>query len=454
MKKRALASVLCVICSVLCAISVEDVYLSGNGIDKNEQKLAVKAQSLLESGDKEKALSVLQSSGSGKSDFMRRLEASVLLSLSRNDEALLIAEELLKKDRANTDNLELCAVLYAVMKKDAKKNELVNEILKRDEMNVAANILRANDLVLKKSYKLAISYYAKALKTEPKNETALVGLGKMFYYEDALKDAKKVFSSLLKENPNNSSAICYMAKLYAEEGKYKEAAKQIDRAIKLDPKNYEYELEAGQYAMNMGKFTEAAKHFTRAIEIDGNYFLAYTYRASLYEMQGLFKKALPDWERCFSANPSYYFAAESSGVIRFSLGDFEGAFLSFESAGKVRSNLSYDLMSIVSLLRAGKVENAKEFSKNVMKNMDQKSDEYKIVRLLHDGDGQNSENAVLNALSKVENLSDGCRMYFYLGEYFLIKKSFPAAKECFQKSISFDVPMIFEHKLAKEESLK
>lgn len=453
MKKCAVLSFLCVLGASICALSVEDVYLEGNKISEAEQRRVSEVESLLKSGKKEAALSELAAI-SEKSDFMLRLEASVLISLSRNKEAAEIAEGLLEKDRQNIDNLELCAVLYAAMKNDSKKNEFINEVLKRDDANVVANLLKANDSVLKKNYKTALTHYAKALKREPKNEMAMVGMGRMLYYEDALKDAKEVFSSLLKDNPENASALFYMAKLYAEDGKYKEAEKNISRAIKLDSNNYEYELDAGQYAMNMGKFSEAARHFTRAIEIDGNYFLAYTYRASLYEMQGKMKEALSDWDTCFRVNPSYYFALEASGVIRFSMGDFNGASLAFQAAAKIGKNLSYDLMTIVSLLRAGKNEEAKNYAKPVMRNMDKKTEEYKLIRLLHDGEGQNSEAALLNAVAKVDTLSKGCKLYFYLGEYFLIKESFPASKECFQKALSFEAPMVFEYKLAELESKK
>lgn len=83
---------------------------------------------------------------------------------------------------------------------------------------------------------LARSQYLEALRTEPKNSNALLGLAHVDYRSGRTGDAEEVLERLLKVDPKNAMAANDLAWLYASSGRRLDRAKLLAlQAVTEDP---------------------------------------------------------------------------------------------------------------------------------------------------------------------------------------------------------------------------
>ncbi len=384
------------------------------------------------------------------SNDMKLLKASLLVSVGRLDEATEITDEILKNDPNNRDAMEIVAQIALAGGNSSAQNVAIKKILASDPNNAAANIILGDREQIKKKYKNALNYYRKALLGEPNNRDALFGFAKMSWYTDDLKTAKTFFQKMNELYPEDSESFAYLAKLYAEEENYKSAIEYVNQAIKLFPGNYDYYLDLGTYSRNSGKYSDAEKAWTKAIELDSSYFLAFAYRAGLYDEQNRIKEALSDYHQVVKTNPDYYFAYEEIGILEFHEKNWSAAREYFTKANSVKSQLSYHLMIIATYLMEKNSFEAKKYADVAMKPIqDRNSLDYKMLRLYKDQGPINAENAIAMALEKETDKNKRGKMMYYFGLYYDMKGSAKVAKEYYSKVTNMQTPMFFEYRLAE-----
>lgn len=384
------------------------------------------------------------------SNDMKLLKASLLVSVGRLDEATEITDEILKNEPNNRDAMEIVAQIALVGGNSSAQNAAIKKILAADPNNAAANIILGDREQIKKKYKNALNYYRKALLGEPNNRDALFGFAKMSWYTDDFKTAKTFFQKMNELYPEDSESFAYLAKLYAEEENYKSAIEYVNQAIKLSPDNYDYYLDLGTYSRNSGKYSDAEKAWTKAIELDSSYFLAFAYRAGLYDEQNRIKEALSDYHQVVKTNPDYYFAYEEIGILEFHEKNWSAAREYFMKANSVKSQVSYHLMIIATYLMEKNSFEAKKYADVAMKPIqDRNSLDYKMLRLYKDQGPINAENAIAMALEKETDKNKRGKMTYYFGLYYDMKGSAKVAKEYYSKVTNMQTPMFFEYRLAE-----
>ncbi len=386
-----------------------------------------------------------------KNDFdLQLIKASLLLSEGQYDEAKVLGKKLASLNGDNPDVQSLNLMLAKATGDAAEKKEVIQNLLKKDPYNSAANVELGEEQVLLHNYKLAKKYYKQSLVKDPENIEGLFGYGQMSYYEDKLDDAKVAFEHILKIDANNSSALAYLGKLAAEKENYLQAAKYIKKAIKNDPNNYNYYIDLGTYMRHQGKFDEAEQAWTKAINLRPDYFLAYTDRAGLYDEQNKYDKALADYLMVVKTNPKYYFAFESLGILAWHEKKYEAAIDGFSKAYKINNdNNSYALMAAAAYYKLNKKAEAKEILTEAMKNKDKQSLSYGMLRLYYDMGGTNAES---NITLKVQNEKDRTKkgkMLYYLALYWELKGNTSLALKYYTIVAATECPMFFEYRLAE-----
>ena len=68
---------------------------------------------------------------------------------------------------------------------------------------------------------------------------------------------------------------------------------------------------------------------TKAIQINDSHFLAYIYRAALYDERNQYDKALADYTKIVQVKPEYPYSYESLGMIYWHNGEWEKSELLF-----------------------------------------------------------------------------------------------------------------------------
>jgi len=404
---------------------------------------------ILEDGNIEKALKTFDDIPAEYQDNtdLNFIQASLLLSANKPLEAEAITKALLEKDAENTDVLNL-AMLIAKQQGDlTKKQLLLSKILNKDPNNSGANIELANSQMLDKKYKLAKTYYLKALTNDPQNEDALFGYGQTCYYLDNLDDAKVAFEQLIKIDSKNSMAWSYLGKLYAEKEDYKEAISYAKKAVQLDPDYYHNWIELSNYYRLTGKYDKAIDALDEAIKIDPSYFLAYVYRAGINDQEGNRKEALDDYMNVVKYKPEYYFAYESIGILAWGEKNWHNARAGFMKAyEKKPENISYPLMIAATYLKEGNIVECKAFLTTVLKKLDRTSIDYSIARLYWDNLG---DNTVLLKVTKLDSATLRGKYLFYMALWYELQGHVDLAQKYYLVVKEMKSPMFFEYRLCE-----
>ncbi len=375
------------------------------------------------------------------------LKASLLLSSGNIKAADSVASALLKKNPNNIDVL-MTNVMIAKQKGDAvKKNQCLRKVIALDPKNVEANVELGDEQALRKNYASALKFYKTAWFKEPTNMEATFGCGKMNYYLAHDKEAVKFFNQMLAKEPENAQALAYLGKIEGENRQYRKAAEYAKRATKSDPTNSDYFLDLGTFSRFLGKYEDAENAWLKATQLDPDYFLAYAYLAGLYDERGNDAKAYEYYVKVIQKNPDYYYAYESVGIYSWHAGNIEQCKKAFlEAAKKNPDNVSYPLMVTACLLKQNKTQEAREYSDKIMRKMDRKSLDYKVLRMFHD---QMGDDEVARLIEKEDNRNRRGKFLFYLAMYFDLRGKNMLAQKYYIEVCSMESPMFFEYKLAK-----
>ncbi len=375
------------------------------------------------------------------------LKAAINVSAKNLDEAQSLCDQLSERDPQNEDVISLAVAIAKMRGNNAERTKQINSLLAKDKLNPAANIELGEDYYLKKNYKQAKNYYKKALIREPKNVDALQGVGQCDYYLENDEEAESSFKKILEIEPNNAQALLYLGKLAYANNEYKIASDYAKQALSIEPENYECNMDYGMYERYLGHFKNAEESWTKAIYIEPDYFLAYAYRAGLYDEQDIIAKAVEDYKKVIELNPKYYYAYESLGVLSLHEEQWETARAAFTKCYEYnKNNISYPLMITYCYYMEKKDVEAKNFSNQVLRKMDRNSIEYTMLRLFHDKAG---ERPLPQRIAAMTNRNQQGKMYYYLALFYDMFGGTEFANEYYAKVISMNSPMFFEFRLAE-----
>ncbi|MBQ1832483.1 MAG: tetratricopeptide repeat protein [Treponema sp.] len=375
------------------------------------------------------------------------IKASLYLSSGKTADAQKIVTSLLAKNPKNVDVLNLAATLAKAQNKTADWNSYIKAVIAIDQYNPEANIALAQQQFSRKQYNSARSYYQKALTNDANNVDALFGLGKASYYLEDDDKAKSTFNKILAIDPDCADAYHYLGKLAAANGENKVARDYAYEAVKRDSWNYDYVMDYGMYERNLGHYSDAEKAWTRAIELEPDYFLAYAYRAGVYDEQDKFTEALNDYQMVIKTNPDYFYAYESIGILAIHEKNWKLARESFMKCYDYnKDNISYPLMVTYCYYMEKDSFNAKKYSDNVLRKLDRSTIDYQILRVYHDLAG---EMPLPQKIAALTNGNKKGKMYFYLGLLYDMMGGTEASNKYFMEVVKLNSPQFFEYRIAE-----
>ena len=378
------------------------------------------------------------------------LQASLLYSDSQFNKAIEVCNAILEIDPNHKDTYELLSMLYKRNGEVGKLSALNDKILKVDPYNPSVNIQKADEQVLRKKWKLARTYYGKALHGDPKNIDALFGYAKMNYYLDDLDKAEEYLGYILDIDPTNVNALAYLGTIQFDRENYLKASQFVEIALQLDPTNYNNLIDYGTYLRWLGRYDEAIVSWQKAIEVDSSDFLPYAYIAGVYDqIKNDYEKALSYYYKVIELNPNYYYAYENIGILEFHLGNYEQAAFNFQAAYYYRDTYDYALMTAASLIKSGKEAEAKTLLETEMKKLNRNSTEYALVRFYHDPYNNNAYNDLTRKVNAETNSNIKGKFNYYLGLYNELNGSDKVAELYYTQVASLQAPQFFEYRLAE-----
>ena len=413
------------------------------------EAVIIQVQKYINAGKRDVAVSYLENLEDPElqKDFsIRMILCSLLISQKEYEKATVICEALKSEYPGNVDVLELSAMLNRAKGNQSESKAELTEILKKDPKNPEANKAMGDATMLSKNYGVAKVHYKRALESNENDETAMLGYARACYFMEEDEEARKYLEKLIEQNPQNDEAYYNLAKLEYVQNNFNKAVIAIEKAIELNGTNYDYWIEYGLDSRYMGNFKKADAAWSKAIQLDPEYFLAYAYRAGLYEEEERVEEAIRDYRKVLKLNPKYTYAYESLGLLYFKAEQWKecaGAFMKCREYNP--SDYTYPMLITYALYKMGKPFDSKEYANQALRKMNRESVEYSMLRCLHDGAG---DDPLLRKIQKLESQTKKTQMYFYLGLFYDMFASPQLANAYFEKVVAQNDQVHYEWTLA------
>ena len=421
----------------------------------NKMEFGLLLQSFLKEGKYAEAISLFSNERDVESSVLQDEETkmlllSILISAKKFKEATSLLEELEAKYPNNVSLLYSRVMIAQGENNQKEKDQYLKTILEKFPNDSWALTEQGLDLLYtKKNYALARKKFLLALKHSPNNVESLLGLAKVNYMENKLKEAEQNLNLALKAENGNSGLWIEMARVKSETNRMLQAIEDVKKAIEIDGDVAGYWMDLGLYSMQIGKKKEAKDAFSQAIKLEPALYMAFIYRAGVNDELQFYKEALDDYNKVIELYPDYYFAFEGAGVLYIKNKEWKKAASCFYNAlKKAPDHLNYAMLYAFCLYKLDRLKEAKDFIKEYIKTIDRnkKEDEYFLVRLFFENTGDAD---VCNRVLKVKDKSKYYQMTFYLGAFYEAIKKNTIAEKYYIDVLSAKVPSFIEFRLAK-----
>jgi len=143
-------------------------------------------------------------------------------------------------------------------------------------------ISQANEEYMSKDFESAARLYQDALRAEPKNVTALIGLGITRQRENKHAEAEVSLQKALAYDPANEPAAFALGVTYFKQERWKDAMTYFEKSLAKRPDNASGRHYLGIIATKLNLIERAEREFKTALAIDPTYGEAHFNLAVLY----------------------------------------------------------------------------------------------------------------------------------------------------------------------------
>lgn len=191
---------------------------------------------------------------------------------------------------------------------EALKEYLI--LTKLDSMN-ATNFLNAGKIYEQMNRKdLALGFYQRCIKLEPKNAQAHGSLGYILFLAKQYVDAKRELDLAIRLSPETYANYYYLGKLLKEAKDLGAAVKAFDKAQRDSEFKQKALIERATCYIIANRYDNAQIDLQRAIELDkdeskSDTLYARYFLASCYEKSRKIEKAIEQWEKIYKRNRSF-----------------------------------------------------------------------------------------------------------------------------------------------------
>jgi tetratricopeptide (TPR) repeat protein len=199
---------------------------------------------------------------------------------------------------------------------------------------------RGNQLWRLRRYSEAIQAFEAAIKQKPKFiHLAYYGKGLALYWSGKDPEAITALQQAVKSQPDFVPAWNNLSLVYRESNQLDKALAAINQAIQLQPNNPKLYNQKYAVLRDLKKYKEAAAAINKAIEISP--------RAAFYSNRGVVRYelgdkqgAIEDYNQAIKINPNDAYTYNNRGNVRSKLGDKQGAIDDYTLAIKINPNLA------------------------------------------------------------------------------------------------------------------
>jgi len=267
------------------------------------------------------------------SDYLNAGLAELYAKTGRIRDAVLEAQDILKRDGNNLEARRLLGQIYLRSLGDMQSGTQSQEILK-----------------------LAIDQYEQIVKLDPKSVEDHLLLGRLYRLNNELLKSENEFKEAVKIQPDSEEAVTTLAYLYNEEGDsshalqvlntvpekartaklysalgytyeqqkdYKQAVEAYKKSTQLDPDNLDAVRGLAQNLMNDGQTDAAAEQYKAIVEADPSDAQTYMRIAEIDRRNGKFDQAMESLKKANAVVPDSLEVQYNMAVIDEAQGKYD-----------------------------------------------------------------------------------------------------------------------------------
>jgi len=276
---------------------------------------------------------------------------------------------------------------------------------------------------------------------------------------DGLSDAKRGFAAAQAGNYDEAVyfsslaihsgelkpktlSIAYNNRGFSQDrlGRGDRALRDYSLAIQVDP-NFAVAFNNRGYALNeLGEYRLALSDFDRAIKIRPEYADAFNNRGIARTHLGANQFAIADYTRAIELKPNLYQAYNNRGYARFNEGEFDAAARDLKVSLERRSTNGFTMLwYYLARHRAGAADAEADLRRQTSGAIDPATWQGAVIGLFL-GDVSVAElKRAAGSDDPNVRLEQECELYFYLGQYHLLRGDVAAAEAALNRAIETGV---------------
>lgn len=378
-------------------------------------------------------LAVLETSEVEPMDADARLVYAVLLRTEgRFDDSRRELAVLVEEHPSMADAWFNLALLEHAQGRSDERDSALESALEADPSLTEALAFSGALAAADSRWTAAENSYTAALEQDDESIDALTGLAWVMAKTERAEEALSLLDRAVELEPDFTYARVDRSRVNVVLGNYNAAEDDLDAAIADEPDVPWHYLDRARIRLRHFKDYQGAMEDLNAVEsLDPGNFFALVYLAGLHDEERRFTLAEEYYRRVVSMRPDYVWAYLPLGKFSWMNGEYRAAADWFaKAAAEDPSEFSFELMNALSLLRAGRGEEARTMLLETLRRFKRGESAYEVVRFCAE---RGSDFYAVNALNKETNETLRERLWFYMGAVYEIEGNSIGANAVYER---------------------
>ena len=155
-----------------------------------------------------------------------------------------------------------------VLEHEQKKREASYETPEEKQLDIKASIGEAERLVEEENWERAEAKFIEAIRLDPKNEDAYLGLGSLYLEQEQYPEAEESLQFLYKINPENNRCLSKLAELYEEKGDKTQAVEFYQKSLLVDDSQSKLFIKIADLLLELNDKESALESVRQAVKAE------------------------------------------------------------------------------------------------------------------------------------------------------------------------------------------
>jgi len=260
------------------------------------------------------------------------------------------------------------------------------------------------------------------------------------------KNSVTLFSHAIVVSPNDIKAHLHLGLALHKAGDSNKAMEHLNRALQLSSGSADVQHGMGYVLLERKEYRKAIDHFLETIRIDPSHAKAHMQLGICFAQTGDFDKARDHFLEAIKLDPNDPRTHYNYGNALAQQKEYEEAFEQMKKASEIDPNYStyYDVQRGIKLYEEGKLQEAEDVLKDVVRRIPEKSEVYLYLGLIASSMGR-SDSALSYLLEAIRANPGYAEAHVNLGIELARKDEYAEAEKAFSNALTIEPNHVEAH---------